>query len=182
MSLSSNKLTGHPTEQDPTPYKRAKVFRKGNGYPAQHDGRPHRVASTPAEQRRRVDLAAANVARAIQAKRNRKLLEIYGVPEPVRVPGEDGLFSRWLHERDDKRTRFKNLATFCLYILENYGDEAKDHEWRLFLGSVEPEPDQAEAGAEATQEAITAVETQQPRILGTRELPPDFVTEETLQE
>jgi len=182
MSLSSNKLTGHPTEQDPTPYKRAKVFRKGNGYPSQRDGRPHKVASMPAEQQRRITVAAANRARGIQNKRNRKLLEIYGVPEPVRVPGEDGLFSRWLHERDDKRTRFKNLATFCLYILENYGDEAKDHEWRLFLGSVEPEPDQAEAGAEATQEAITAVETQQPRILGTRELPPDFVTEEELQE
>ena len=182
MSLSSNKLTGHPTEQDPTPYKRAKVFRTGNGYPAQRDGKQHKVASTPAEQQRRVNLSAANQQRAIQAKRNRKILEIYGVPEPIRVPGENGLFSRWLHERADKRTRFKNLATFCLYILENYGDEGKDAEWRAFLASVEPEPDQAEAAAEETLVAITAVETQQPRILSNRELPPDFLTEETLQE
>lgn len=181
MSLSSNRLNGHPTKQDPTPYKRAKVLRRGNGYPAQRQAE-HQSASTPAEQQRRVNLAAANQERAIQAKRNKKLLQIYGVPEPVRVPGENGLFSRWLHERNDKRTRFKNLAAFCLYILEKYGDEAKDTEWRRFLGSVEPEPDQAEAAAEETLVAITAVETQQPRILATRDLPSETFEEEELEE
>ena len=183
MSLSSNKLNGHPTKEDPNPAARARRFRTGNDWPAARAGRAKKmVDGTPAEQKRRVQLAAANRQRAINAIQNKKLLEIYAVPEPVKVPGEKVLYSRWLRERGDKRTRFANMAAFCLHILENYGDDEKEEQWRHYQGEVDPTGDTEEECAEATLQAITNLERQSVSapVVGTSDLPPDFIAPEVI--
>lgn len=161
MSLSSDKLNGHPTERDPEPDKRGRVIRNQTGWPAARKAQQRkREAGTPTEQKRRVELAARNRERAIQRTRNLKMLEIYDIPQPVKVPGDKRLFSRWLKEKKDKKVRFENLAQFCLYVLENYGDDEKDEQWRGYLAAADPQGDAEEQRAEETQAVLTAIDTQ----------------------
>lgn len=181
MSLSSDRLNGHPNVKDPNPGKRAEITRAQNGWPsARRAAEKKAKAGTPAEQKRRVDLAAKNRQRAIMKQRNLKMLEIYGIPEPLTVPGEKKLFSRWLKEKKDRRTRFENLAEFCLYIMKNYGDEEKDDQWRAFLAAADPEGDAEEKAAEETQAALTAIDTQTTSVpaLDASELPAETFHEE----
>lgn len=177
MVLSSDRLNGHPTEQDPTPGSDRATIRGLNGWPEADKARAAKVAAgTPAEQKRRIELVARNRARAIERKRQKKLLEIYGIPAPIPVPGEEGLFSRWAKEKGDTEpTRFKNLEAFCAYILKNHGDAEKDEEWREYLAEAEPKEDAEEEAAAETLAAIDALDRQAPRI-HTRDLPAQHVT------
>jgi hypothetical protein len=181
MSLSSDKLNGHPNPNDPNPGKRSAISLAVNGWPgARRAAERKEKAGTPAEQKRRVDLAAKNRARAIQKQRNVKMLEIYGIPEPLTVPGEKKLFSRWLKEKKDRKTRFENLADFCLHIMKNYGDEEKDDQWRAYLAAADPQGDADEKAAEATLAAMTAIDTQSTNVpaLAASELPAETFHEE----
>ncbi len=180
MSLSSDKLNGHPSTIDPTPGKRSARIRAVNGYPSRRKALAQKqAAGTPAEQARRIDLAAKNRERAIQRQRNLKLLEIYGIPEPVKVPGEKGLFSRWLKEKKDRKVKFDNLAAFCLHVLKNYGDEEKDERWRAFLAAADPQGDAEEERARETLESISRIETQESvPALATADLPAESFTAE----
>ncbi len=181
MSLSSDHLNGHPNAKDPNPGKRGAIIRAQNGWPAARRAQERkRQAGTPAEQKRRVELAAKNRARAIQKQRNVKMLEIYGIPEPLTVPGEKKLFSRWLKDKKDRRTRFENLADFCLYVMKNYGDEEKDDQWRAFLAAADPQGDAEEKVAEETLAALTAIDRQNVSVpaLDASELPAETFHEE----
>lgn len=174
MSLSSDKLNGHPSQADPKPGIRSRRALVGNGWPAARQAQARkREAGTPAEQTRRVELAARNRERAITKLRNEKLLEIYDIPAPVKVPGERKLFSRWLKEKQDKKFRFDNVAQFCLHIMQNYGDDDKDTEWREYLAAAEPMEDAEEERARLALEAITNIELQTTSVpaLATSELP-----------
>ena len=181
MSLSSDHLNGHPTASDPKPHERSGVLLAHNGWPAARAAREAKAkAGTPAEQIRRVKMAAGNKTRAIRAKRNKKLLKIYDVPAPIKVPGEDGLYSRWMVEHESKKTVFKNVEEFCAYLLRNFGDAEKDEQWRAFCAEADPEEDAEELLAEETQQAIDNIErqsTSKPPI-PTAELAPDFTTSE----
>jgi hypothetical protein len=174
MSLSSDKLNGHPGAADPRPGIRSRRTLVGNGWPAARKAqqRKQHEAGTPADQRRRVDLAATNRERAIRVQRNEKLLEVYGIPAPVKVPGEKGLFSRWLKEKGDKKFKFDSLAKFCLHIIENHGDDEKDAAWRAYLAAAEPIEDAEEEQARLSAEAIGNVERQSTSVpvLGSHEL------------
>jgi len=180
MSLSSDKLNGHPSGIDPQPGKRSAVIRAHNGYPSARKAKARKqAAGTPAEQRRRIDLAAKNRERAIQRQRNLKMLEIYGIPEPVKVPGESGLFSRWLKEKKDRKVKFDNLAQFCLHVMKNYGDEEKDEQWRQFLAAADPQGDSEEEHARETLEAVSRIETQESvPVLATGDIPAESFTAE----
>lgn len=161
MSLSSDKLNGHPNPNDPRPGKRGAVMRSVNGWPgARRAAAKKQEAGTPAEQKRRVELAAKNRERAVIRQRNLKLLEIYEIPEAVKVPGEGKLFSRWLKDKGDKKFRFDNLAQFCLHVMQNYGDDEKDQQWRDFLAAADPQESQEEENARATADALVAIDLQ----------------------
>ena len=55
MSLSGDKLNGHPSPTDPTPGVRSRRALVGNGWPAARKAQERkRQAGTPAEQTRRV--------------------------------------------------------------------------------------------------------------------------------
>lgn len=184
MSLSSDKLNGHPTEQDPHPGGDIATIRGLNGWPGAEQARVAKIAAgTPAEQKRRIELAARNRARAIETLRQKKLLDIYEIPQPVKVPGEEGLFSRWLKEKGDRKVRFPNLESFCAYILEHYGDAEKDEQWRDYLAAADPRDEEEERQAAETLAAIDRIDRQVPvKRIDTKDLPPQMVTSPEIAE
>ncbi|MCP4901243.1 MAG: hypothetical protein GY906_30100 [bacterium] len=184
MTLSSDKLNGFPSESDPNPAKRTGHIRAVNGWPEQRQRLAQKEADgTPSEQKRRVELASRNRTRAIDKVRNQQLLRIYDIPEPVKVPGQSGLFSRWLKEKGSKRVKFQTLQEFCTHILQNYGDEEKDAQWRDYLAESEPAVEEEERKAAETLAAIERAESRgAANALPTSELPASFTSSPDIAE
>ena len=178
--ISSDKLNGYPTERDPHPkgVPRGKIFGY-NGYP-KTKGTPRAAAptedATPAEQVRLVETAVRNREKQIRRRRIIRFLEIFEVPHPSAIPGQKGLYSRWLKEQGDERYRFTDIDQMCRHLMENYSDDEKDAKWHVFMEETQPEVEAAEAEAQELYARIHEAEERpkEPtpaRILNTRELP-----------
>jgi hypothetical protein len=178
MPISSDGLNGYPTKRDPHPDHKKGTITGINGYPQQRAARAEKKeAGIPADQKRRVERAAKQKEKQVRARRAKAILEIFEVPEPTTIPGQSGLYSRWMKDQGDKRTRFKDLEAFCVHLLENYSDDEKDQKYNEFVAQTEPELDAAEEEAEQMYDAIEAAENRQPpKILSTSELPLETFT------
>ena len=176
MPISSDLLNGYPTKTDPNPKGRPKGRTFGyNGYPGAKKKAVAEPASedvTPAEQVRLVETAVRNTEKQIRKRRIIRFLGIYGVPHPAPVPGQKGLYSRYLKERGDEKFRFANIDLMCQHLLENYSDDEKDAQWHEFMEETRPEVEAAEAEAQELYARIQEATDRTPaRILDTRELP-----------
>lgn len=180
MPISSDRLNGYPTKTDPHPTGRStgRIFGQ-NGYPQEKkNSRVEAVSedATPAEQVRLVQTAARNTEKQIRRRRIIRFLEIYEVPPPAAIPGQKGLYSRWLKEKGDEKFRFANIDLMCQHLMENYSDDEKDAKWHSFMEETRPEVEAAEAEAQEMyariHEAEESPKERAPlRVLNTRELP-----------
>jgi len=176
MPMSSDLLNGYPTKTDPHPKgrPRGKVFGY-NGYPGAKKkalAEPASEDATPAEQVRLVETAVRNTEKAIRRRRIIRFLGIFGVPHPTTIPGQKGVYSRWLKEQGDERFRFADIDAMCRHLMENYSDDEKDAKWHEFVEETEVEVDAAEDEAQEMYGRIQEASTPAPpRILDTKELP-----------
>lgn len=176
MPISSDKLNGYPTERDPHPkgLSRGKIFGY-NGYPRAKKkalAEPVSEDAIPAEQIRLVETAVRNTEKMIRKRRIIRFLEIFGVPHPTTIPGQKGLYSRWLKEKGDERFRFPDIDAMCRHLMENYSDDEKDAKWHEFVEETEVEVDAAEDEAKEMYGRVQETTTPTPgRILDTKELP-----------
>ncbi len=115
-----------------------------------------------------------NTEKAIRKRRIIRFLEIFGVPHPTTIPGQKGVYSRWLKEKGDERFRFADIDQMCRHLMENYSDDEKDAKWHEFVEETEVEVNAAEDEAEQMYDRIQEASTPAPappRILDTSELP-----------
>lgn len=180
MPISSDMLNGYPTKTDPNPVGRGGKIFGHNGYPQEKkkprpDAPPESTDTTPAEQRRLVETAVRNTEKQIRKRRIVQFLEIYEVPPPQAIPGQKGLYSRWLKDQGDSKHRFPDIEAMCKHLVENYSDDEKDAKWHAFMEETQPEVEAAEAEAQQMYERIQAAEVDNdrtpPKILSTSELP-----------
>lgn len=181
MPISSDRLNGYPTERDPHPAKglsSGKIFGH-NGYPQEKKNSPGEAVSedaAPAEQIRLVQTAVRNTEKQIRRRRIIRFLDIFEVPPPAAVPGQKGLFSRWLKEQGDEKYRFPDIDAMCRHLMENYSDDEKDAKWHQFMEETQPEVEAAETEAQELYARIQEAEESpkaplRPRIMDTSELP-----------